>query len=66
MPPLTPAQKASALTRLEELHSMLTLDEAIEILTGKKPPLARRIRQKAMNLWLDVSYAASAPFRKNC
>jgi hypothetical protein len=29
---------------------MLTLDEAIETLTGTKARLARRVRQKAMNL----------------
>ena len=43
---------------------MLTLDEAIEIVTGKKPPLVRRIRKKTTNLWRDVGYAAAAPIRK--
>lgn len=43
---------------------MLTLDEAVEILTGKKPSLARYIRKKAGSLWLDVSHAATAPIRK--
>ena len=43
---------------------MLTLDEAVEILTGKKPSLARRIRNKAEALWLDISDAATAPIRK--
>jgi hypothetical protein len=36
---LTVSQTASALARLEGLHTMLTLDEAIEVVTGKKPPL---------------------------
>jgi hypothetical protein len=36
MPPPTAAQTSFALALLEELHSMLTLDEAVEILTGKK------------------------------
>ena len=43
---------------------MLTLDEAIEVVTGKKPPLVQRMRKKTTNLWRDVSYAAAAPIRK--
>ncbi len=64
MPPLTATQISTALDRLEDLHTMLTLDEAVEILTGKKPPLGRRICKVATDLWLDVSYAAEAPVRK--
>lgn len=64
MPLLTPAQIVSALQRLEGLHSMLTLNQAIEILTGKKPSLRRRIRERARNIWSDVRYAATAPIRK--
>jgi hypothetical protein len=64
MTPPTAAQISSALTRLEEMHSMLTLDEAAEILTGKKPSLAQRIRKKAETLWRDIYYAATAPARK--
>ncbi len=64
MPPPTAAQTSSALARLEELHSMLTLDEAVEILAGKKPSFARRIRKKAEAIWLDISDAAAAPIRK--
>jgi hypothetical protein len=45
---------------------MLTLDEAIEVVTGKKPALVQRIRKKTTNLWRDVGYAAAAaPIRKN-
>jgi hypothetical protein len=61
---LTVSQTASALAGLEELHTMLTLDEAIEIVTGKKPPLVQRIRKKTTNLWRDVGYADAAPIRK--
>lgn len=57
-------QNTAALTRLEQLHTMLTLDEAVEILTGKGPSLSKRARRKAANLWRDISLAASAPFRK--
>ncbi len=64
MPRPTAIQTSSALARLEELHSMLTLDEAVEILTGNKPSLARRLRRKVETLWLDLSYAATAPIRK--
>jgi hypothetical protein len=61
---LTVSQTASALARLEGLHTMLTLDEAIEVVTGTKPPLVQRIRKKTTNLWRDVGYAAAAPIRK--
>jgi hypothetical protein len=61
---LTVSQTASALARLERLHTMLTLDEAIEVVTGKKPPLVQRMRKKTTNLWRDVGYAAAAPIRK--
>jgi hypothetical protein len=61
---LTVSQTASALARLEGLHTMLTLDEAIEAVTGKKPPLVQRMRKKTTNLWRDVSSAAAAPIRK--
>jgi hypothetical protein len=64
MPALTAPQTSSALARLEGLHTMLTLDEAIEVVTGKKPPLMQRIRKKTTNLWRGVSYAAAAPIRK--
>jgi hypothetical protein len=64
MPALTAPQTASALARLEVLHTMLTLDEAIEVLTGKKPPLMQRIRKKTTNLWRGVSYAAATPICK--
>ena len=43
---------------------MLTLDEAIEVVTGKKPPLVQRIRKKTTNLWRDVGYAAAVPICK--
>lgn len=43
---------------------MLTLDEAVQILTGKKPSLARRVRRWGGTLWRDISYAAEAPVRK--
>jgi hypothetical protein len=46
MPALTAPQTASALARLEGLHTMLTLDEAIEILTGKKLPLRNDTRDR--------------------
>jgi hypothetical protein len=64
MPPPTAAQTSFALARLEELHSMLALNEAVEILTGKKLPLAQRIRKKAETLCLDIGYATTAPIRK--
>jgi hypothetical protein len=43
---------------------MLTLDEAIEVVTGKKPALVQRIQKKTTNLWRDAGYAAAAPIRK--
>jgi hypothetical protein len=52
---LTVSQTASALARLEGLHTMLTLDEAIEVVTGKKPALVQRIRKKTTTMarcWL--------------
>ena len=61
---ITGVQTAAALARLEQLHTMLTLDEAVEILTGKRPSLSKSIRREAANLWRNISLAASAPFRK--
>ncbi|MGB6780588.1 MAG: hypothetical protein WBE36_00930 [Terracidiphilus sp.] len=43
---------------------MITLDEAVQILTGRKPPLGRRIFEATRSFWLDISHAAAAPFRK--
>ena len=43
---------------------MVTLDEAAEILTGKRPSILKRIRKRTENLWRDISQAVSAPFRK--
>jgi hypothetical protein len=50
MPALTAPQTASALARLEGLHTMLTLDEAIELLTGKKPPLRPYVTTRGIAL----------------
>jgi hypothetical protein len=61
---ITPAQSTAAMARLEHLHSMITVDEAAEILTGKRPSLSGRIRKRALSLWRDISLAFSAPFRK--
>jgi hypothetical protein len=36
-------QTADAVAKLEQYRRMITLDEAVEILTGRKPPLGRRI-----------------------
>jgi hypothetical protein len=52
------------MARLEQYRRMITLDEAVEILTGRKPPFTRRAREATRNLWLDISHAATAPFRK--
>ena len=60
----SPAQTADAIARLERYRRMITLDEAVEILTGRKAPFARRAREAARNFWLDISHAATAPFRK--
>jgi len=43
---------------------MITLDEAVEILTGKKPSLSNRVRKGAVSLWRDINLAVSAGFRK--
>jgi len=40
---LTVAQTTAAIARLEQFHTMITLDEAVEILTGKGPPLSKRV-----------------------
>ena len=40
------------------------LDEAIEVVTGKKPPLMQRIRKKTTNLCEGVGDAAAAPISK--
>ena len=61
---ITSAQATAAMARLEHLHTMITVDEAIEILTGKRPSLSGRIRKRALSLWRDISLAFSAPFRK--
>lgn len=61
---LTVAQTAAAVARLEQFHMMITLDEAVEILTGKAPSFSRRVRKKIVNTWRDISLAAGAPFRK--
>ena len=61
---ITPDQATAAMARLEHLHSMVTLDEAAGILTGKRPSLSNRIRIRAMSQWRDISLAFSAPFRK--
>jgi len=60
----SPAQTADAIARLERYRRMITLDEAVEILTGRKAPFARRAGEAARNFWLDISQAATAPFRK--
>ena len=52
------------MARVEHLHSVVTLDEAVEILTGKRPSLSNRIRIRAVSLWRDIGVAFSAPFRK--
>jgi hypothetical protein len=57
-------QTTDAIARLEQYRRMITLDEAVEILTGRKPPLGRRIREAARNFWLDIGSAAEAPLRK--
>jgi hypothetical protein len=54
----------AAIAQLEQLHTMITLDEAVEILTGKKPSLSNRVLKGAVSLWRDISLAVSAPFRK--
>lgn len=38
---------------------MLTLDDAIEALTGKKLRLMQHIRKEKMSFWRDVCYAAA-------
>lgn len=43
---------------------MVTLDEAAEILTRKRPSILKHIRKRTENLWRDISLAVSAPFRK--
>ncbi len=43
---------------------MITVDEAAEILTGKRPSLSNRLRKGAVSLWRDISLTFSAPFRK--
>ena len=60
----SPVQSANAIARLEQYRRMITLDEAVEIVTGRRTPFARRAREAARNLWLDISHAATAPFRK--
>lgn len=60
----TSADTTVAIPRLEQLHTMLNLDEAVEILTGKRPSRASRVRKRAVNLWRDLSLLVSAPFRK--
>jgi len=59
-----PVQTVDAIARLERYRRMITLDEAAEILTSRKAPFARRAREAARNSWLDISHAATAPFRK--
>ncbi len=60
----TVAQTAAVVARLEQFHTMITLDEAVEILTGKAPSLSRRGRKTIVNIWSDISLAAGALFRK--
>jgi hypothetical protein len=43
---------------------MITVDEAVEILTGKRPSLSSRLRKGAVRPWRDISLAFSATFRK--
>lgn len=61
---LTVPRTTAAIAQLEQLHTMITLNEAVEILTGKKPSLSNRVRKGAVSLWRDISLAVSAPFRK--
>ncbi len=61
---ISPAQTSASMARLEHLHSMITVDEATETLTGKRPSLSNRLRKRAVSLWRDISLAFSAPFRK--
>jgi hypothetical protein len=60
----SPIHTPDAIAKLEQYHRMITLDEAVEILTGRKPPFGRRAREAARNFWLDISHAATAPVRK--
>lgn len=61
---ISPAQNSAAMARLEQLHSMITVDEAAEILTGERPSLLSRQRKGAVGLLRDLSLALSAPFRR--
>lgn len=45
----TSTEATVAIARLEQLHAMLTLDEAVEILTGNRPSRASRVRKRAAN-----------------
>ena len=61
---ITPAQATAAIAQVEHLHSMITVDGAAQILTGKRPSHSNRLTKGAMSLWRNISLAFSAPFRK--
>jgi hypothetical protein len=57
-------QSADAIARLENCRRMITLDEAVEILTARKPLLFLRFCEAAGNFRLDINDAAEAPLCK--
>jgi hypothetical protein len=59
-----PTETADLIAKLEQYRRTITLDEAVEILTGRKPPFGSRVRDAARKFWLDICHAATAPFRK--
>ena len=60
---LSPIRTSNATARLEQYRQMITLDEAVEI-PHRPPPFARWALEAARNLWLDISHAAIALFRR--
>lgn len=61
---LSSIQTTETLARLKPIHSMLTLDEAVTMVTGRKPPPAHRIRQMVRDEWFDASDTVAARRRK--
>lgn len=54
---LTVPRTTAAIAQLEQLHTLITLDEAVQILSGKKPSLSNRVRKGVVRMCCDINLA---------
>lgn len=61
----SPIQTADAIARLEQCRRMITLDETVEILTGRKRPFGRQGREAARNFGWTSAKQPRLPFERS-